>query len=202
MRMLIDLHVHSTYSPCSRLTVGEILAHARQRGLDGVCLTDHDTMAVAAQVREGVQADGLCVIVGMEYATPQGDYLVFGPFEALAPGLHARGLLELVRDGGGVAVAAHPFRSWRPVRPDCLNSGLCTHIETMNGRNEACENQQARDWAMRHDMHATGGSDAHALDELGRCATRFDAPVRSRAEFVAALRAGTCSPVRDLPSFI
>ena len=193
--MLIDLHVHTTCSSCSCLTVDEILGHARQRGLDGVCLTDHDTMAVRYQLREGVQADGLCVIVGMEYATPQGDYLVFGPFEALGPGLGVLDLLRRVREHGGVAVAAHPFRSWRPVRRDCLNGGLCTHVETINGRNEESENRQAHDWAMRHDLCATAGSDAHSLDELGRCVTRFDVPVRSRAALVAALRAGQCRPV-------
>ena len=40
-------------------------------------------MESAQYVTEGMQPDGLMVIIGMEYATPQGDFLIFGPFQRL-----------------------------------------------------------------------------------------------------------------------
>lgn len=114
--MLFDLHVHTTFSPCSGLSLEEILGKARSIGLDGVCLTDHESMAAGGLVREGPQDDGLCVIIGQEYATRQGDFLLFGPYESLPQGLEARHLLLYVQATGGVAVAAHPCEALPPTK--------------------------------------------------------------------------------------
>ena len=76
--MLIDIHVHSTVSMCSSLSPADIIENGRACGLDGVCITDHDSTAVLSQIEEGFQSNGLLVLVGMEYTTPQGDFLVFG----------------------------------------------------------------------------------------------------------------------------
>ena len=103
--MRFDIHVHSTISPCSELRLEEILAHSRARKLDGVCITDHQRMEAAQHLTEGIQPDGLCVIVGLEYTTPDGDFLVFGPFDGISQGFTAPELLTLVHERGGVAVA-------------------------------------------------------------------------------------------------
>lgn len=196
--MLIDLHVHSTISPCSRLSLEEILAHARSLGLDGVCLTDHDTMEARSVVREGMQPDGLLVVIGMEYATEQGDFLLFGPFEDLVPGLAAREVLALVEAAGGAAVAAHPCRRLRPTAVDLVADGLVHALEAVNGRNTAEENRLVRAWPDRFALPAVGGSDAHTLEELGRWPTRFFTSVASRVDLIRALRRGRCAPeVRD-----
>ena len=196
--MLIDIHVHSVISPCSALSLEDILARARSLGLDGVCLTDHDTMAARSVVREGVQPDGLVVLVGMEYATSRGDFLLFGPFEDLAPGLAASEVLALVEESGGAAVAAHPCRLARPTDRDVVAAGLVHALETINGRNTAEENRMARHWPDRFGLPAVGGSDAHSLEELGRMPTRFLTSIRSRLDLIRALRGGLCVPeVRD-----
>lgn len=194
--MLIDIHVHSNISPCSVMEVEDILTRARACGLDGVCITDHDTMDARHLVREGLQPDGLCVIVGMEYTTPEGDFLVFGPFEALEPGMSALRLLRHVRREGGAAVAAHPFRKVRPLSDFLAASTLCSGVEVLNGRNNDQENHLAQWWSTRYNLARTGGSDAHTLEELGTCPTWFTRRVRNREEFVAALRHGLCLPAR------
>ena len=190
--MLFDLHVHSSLSPCSRLSLAAILENARRLGLDGVCVTDHDTMAAGREVREGVQDDGVCVLVGMEYATPDGDILLYGPFEDVTPGLSAREVLALAHARGGAAVAAHPFRSWRPAGPGILESGRLCAVEVENGRNRPEENVLARRFAARRGLLALCGSDAHSLEELGRRPVRIEAAVRCRADLVAAFAAGLC----------
>ncbi|AMK12331.1 PHP domain-containing protein [Pseudodesulfovibrio indicus] len=195
--MLIDLHVHSTCSQCSVLRPGEILAHARAMGLDGVCITDHDTMAVRSQLREGFQPDGLLVIVGMEYATPQGDYLVFGNLDSLPGGLGAEPLLERVRSLGGAVVSAHPCRTLRPADPAVLAGGLCSAAEVENGRNSRAENLLGLRLAVRHGLSQVAGSDAHTLEELGRCPTRFSVPVASAADLADALNRGLCRPFSE-----
>ena len=200
--MLIDIHVHSSVSPCSRLELTEILTHARGRGLDGVCITDHDTMDARHSVMEGVQPDGLLLVVGMEYSTSQGDFLLFGPFEDLEPGLPATEMLHLVRNAGGAAIAAHPCRMVRPADPGLAAGGLLQAVELVNGRNSPHDNASARQWergVIGNVLPRVAGSDAHTLQELGRAPTRFFKPVRSRGELIEALYKGRCGPAVPAP---
>ena len=197
--MRFDLHVHSSISACSNLKITDILDHAKARGLDGVCITDHDTMEINQHLKEGLQEDGLCVLFGMEYGTPDGDFLLFGPFEELPTGLPTPRLLEIVEQSGGAAVAAHPFRNGRSVREHLVSEGLCRIVESINGRNAQKENESVASWRRRFILSECGGSDAHCLNELGKVVTSFDAPVRSRADLIHALRNGLCKPEWNIP---
>jgi predicted metal-dependent phosphoesterase TrpH len=51
------------------MAVQDAIARAKERGLDGLCITDHNTLDVRHVLSEGVQENGLCVIFGMEYST-------------------------------------------------------------------------------------------------------------------------------------
>lgn len=192
--MYFDLHVHTTNSSCSRLKIGEILKNAGDRGLDGVCITDHQTMEIRRHLNEGIQENGLCVVFGMEYSTSDGDFLIFGPFENLPPDLSAVPLLEHVKEQGGAAVAAHPFRTKRPVKEYIVREGFCQIIESINGRNSRTENLQVDTWRRKYVFAESGGSDAHSLDELGKVKTRFEMPVRCRADLIFALKNNLCQP--------
>lgn len=192
--MLIDTHVHSDVSDCSSMPVAQILANARALGLDGVCITDHDTTDVLAQIDEGFQSDGLLVLVGMEYTTPQGDFLVYGDVESLRPGMTAGVLMDHVHSIGGAVVAAHPYRGWRPSDPSVIVSHPCSAVEVVNGRNTDAEDALAEALAGKYGLNRVSGSDAHSIDELGRFPTRFKYPVSSRNDLVHALRNGLCTP--------
>ena len=156
-------------------------------------------MEIKRHLKEGFQEDGLCVLFGMEYSTPDGDFLLFGPFEQLQPGLPTSQLLHLVEQSNGVAVAAHPFRSGRSVREDIVSGGHCRIVESINGRNAERENESVESWRRRFTLSECGGSDAHSLSELGRVVTSFDEPVRSREDLVRALGNGLCRPEWNFP---
>lgn len=188
--MLIDMHVHSNVSRCSVLSVDQILGNARSLGLDGVCITDHDTTGVLSQIDEGFQSDGLLVLVGMEYTTPQGDYLVHGPVESLTPGMDVFQLAAEVGELGGAIIAAHPFRGWRPSDITAISPATCLAVEVENGRNNLFENSQAADFVRKQGMAGVAGSDAHQLDELGRFPTRFTTSIKGRDDLVRALQQG------------
>lgn len=192
--MILDMHTHTNQSSCGVMNIQDMIEIAAGCGLDGICITDHQTMAVRHYITEGPQANGLVVIFGMEYETPDGDFLIFGPYEHIAQKMEADELLNYVRQTHGVAVAAHPFRGNRPASRRFLQNRQCTAIETMNGRNSEIENLKAVQWADRLSLTATGGSDAHKPDELGRIVTRFPAPVRSRDDLIQALYHGLCRP--------
>ncbi|WP_339136195.1 MAG: PHP domain-containing protein [Candidatus Electrothrix sp. GW3-4] len=188
--MKFDLHVHTTLSSCSQLTLEQVLNNAQAKGLDGVCITDHDTMAAADLIKEGVQENGLCVLIGMEYTTKGGDFLLFGPFEHLPLGLPAEIVLATVEAAGGVAVAAHPLRPGRSIDISLLEKGLCQIIEGVNGRNTPEANKEVASWPERYQVGVVGGSDAHTLYELGQVPTEFNVPIQSRADLIRALREG------------
>jgi len=192
--MLFDIHVHTNISPCSDLCIADVLKQARACGLDGVCITDHQTMEIRKHLREGLQDNGLCVIFGIEYTTDHGDFLLFGPFENISLDLSAIELLNQVRQAGGVAIAAHPFRSNRPVSEHLVREGFCRVVESVNGRNTPIENLQAEKWRKELSLTCCGGSDAHSLDELGTVGTRFSIPVRSRNDLIFAFKNGLCHP--------
>ncbi|AQV02541.1 PHP domain-containing protein [Desulfococcus multivorans] len=198
--MIFDMHVHTSLSPCSGMTADEAVLRAKERGLDGICITDHDTMDIRHTLSEGIQENGICVIFGMEYSTSQGDFLVFGPFEGLARDLPAHQLLQTVERNGGVAVAAHPFRRKRPVNEKIIQEGLCGAIESFNGRNTLAENLASERWRRSYDLMACGGSDAHTIDEVGTVATRFFVPIRTRADLITALKKRRCRP--EIPAFM
>ena len=194
VNMLIDLHVHSTHSACSSLTPMDIISKARSKGLDGVCITDHDTTEIAAHISEGFQPDGLLVLVGMEYATPQGDFLVFGHIESIPQELEARELLAMVKELGGAAVGAHPYRGWRPTDTSIFEESLCSLVEVENGRNNRVEDELAATLAHKLGLISVSGSDAHSVSELGACPTRFTIPIKNRDDLVRALNQGCCEP--------
>jgi predicted metal-dependent phosphoesterase TrpH len=191
--MYFDIHVHTTISPCSKLEVNEVLEHARTKGLDGVCITDHDTMEIRNYLREGIQPSGLCVIFGMEYATANGDYLIFGPFENIPSGLPDQLLLERVYHARGIAIAAHPFRTGRSCREPVLLEKNCCALEIINGRNIEFENLRARQAARKYNLTECGGSDAHTLEELGRVTTCINYPVRSREDLIFSVKNNLCT---------
>ena len=192
--MRFDLHVHSNISSCSCLALEDIIEQAGRLGLDGVCITDHQSMQAANHVREGVQENGVCLVIGMEYETPDGHFLIFGPFEDIEPGLSARDLLETVRAQKGVAIAAHPFRANNPVQDYVLRENLCHVVESLNGRNTDRENDQVDSWRGKYAFSECCGSDAHTIEEIGNLTTCFDVPIRSRKDLIHALYGGRFVP--------
>lgn len=172
------------------MSMEQALDRARQVGLDGICITDHHSRAAARVINEGPQENGLVVLVGQEYATAQGDFLLFGPLPELAPSMPAPQLLQMVDHAGGVAIGAHPCRQGRSLDPELAASGLLHFVEGVNGRNLVEENYLASGWARENGLRLVGGSDAHTSGEIGAALTEFKQPVFSQQDLVHALASG------------
>lgn len=193
--VIVDLHCHEkTYSPCSRLNLEEIVFEARRKGLDAVCITDHDTLALRETAHAYSFKTSFPIFVGVEIYTYEGDIVVFGLNEMPAGRLHAEELFDLVRRCGGVCFCAHPYRSNR--------RGLLEHltlvrqytdvagVEIRNGRTDADANARAEAECRKMAAFAVGGSDAHAAGEVGCCATWLPGEINDEAALIAALRSG------------
>ena len=70
----IDLHVHSLYSGDGVMTPQQIVNRARAVGLDGVAVTDHDTIRGGIEVKR-LESGNLFVIVGAEIMTDAGEVI-------------------------------------------------------------------------------------------------------------------------------
>lgn len=197
--MIIDMHIHTSFSPCSAISIPNLLQTARKVGLDGICITDHDTMAAKPVFDNLSDSKGICVIVGMEYATPKGDFLVFGSAEYIPDGMDAKELIRWVKKEGGVAIPAHPFRKSRPTDPVILSSFEI--VEVLNGRNRPSENESCKRWldTYGNGTRRTAGSDAHTIEEIGRMATIFKKDIYSVEDFINALRSDDYMPKQMQP---
>ena len=188
--MKIDMHIHSSVSSCSTMTMGEIFSAAVAAGLEGICITDHGSRAALSDSALSRSPEGLLVVIAMEYTSPDGDFLLFGPFDDLEKGLSGEDLLLTVRERGGLAVAAHPCRKGRPVAERLFEKGLCRVIERLNGRNSGEENSETDRLIELYGLFECGGSDAHEPDEVGSVVTDFHCAITSEEELIAALQEG------------
>ena len=75
----------------------------------------------------------------------------------------------------------------------------CLALETLNGRGSEKENEFSRRLCELMAMPATAGTDAHALADIGRCATHFERDIRSLEDLIDELKAGRFRPI-DLRS--
>lgn len=187
----IDLHAHTQpFSTCSSLQPDDLLRLAKERGLDGVCLTEHDRLWPLAEVRRLSQLHELVVLRGMEVTTEVGHILVFGLDEAPAGMFAARTLIRRVREMGGVAVLAHPARAGQPPIAPAQMQSLFDAIEVLNGSDGPGQNRAAVAMASGLPVPGIAGSDCHAPAEVATVATVLPHWVSNESELVAALRLG------------
>ena len=188
--MLIDLHCHTkVHSACSALTPDALVRAARARGLDGVCITEHDSLWPLDEVERIAAAMDFVVLRGIEVTTEVGHVLVYGlgrhdPAMATLEALH-----RLVRAERGLMYLAHPSRRYGTLPPDDLAS-VFDAVEVQNGTEGALQNDNAALLLRGLALPGIGGSDSHAVREVGVCATEFEDDVRDETTFLRALRAG------------
>jgi hypothetical protein len=165
-----DMHVHSVHSDGDWLPE-QIVARARENGLDFVVSTEHNTSS-AAGVWGHHARDDLLVIDGEEVTTRNGHYTALG----LPPGTwidwrHRAvdgvfpSVIEEIHGHGALAVAAHPFAPFPGGRWKFGYAGLDA-IEVWNGPWTLDDEASLAVWdAMlverREWIPAVGDSDSH-----------------------------------------
>jgi hypothetical protein len=102
-------HVHTTASD-GRGTLVEVVAAARDAGLDFIVVTDHNVRAP----ERPEYLDGVLVVPGTEVSTPYGHVVALGVSRALTREERDRDPLGAIAALGGEAVLAHPLHPRRP----------------------------------------------------------------------------------------
>ena len=167
--MRLDLHIHSEYSPDSRSSIEAILRQAQEAGLDGIAITDHNSVQsffVASKLAEDLGLD-LIIVPGAEISTSEGHLITLGTRNLLPSGLSAVDTIEHAHDNGGIAVAPHPYAFFRKgVRN--LQAKRLDAVETYNSKHLfGFSNYLANRSARKLNLGVTGGSDSHKVETIG-----------------------------------
>lgn len=109
-----ELHCHTVHSD-GDFTVDDLIATAKQRHLDGICLTDHNTISG----HEEAEDDTLAILKGIEWTTYYGHMKALGISEyidwrELTPDTIDEKMKE-VKAAGGLVGIAHPFQLGTPI---------------------------------------------------------------------------------------
>ena len=108
--MLVDMHLHEcTYSTDSFLHLEEIVSIARQKGLDAICITDHDSMGLRERAEAYSREIGYPIFVGMEFFSLWGDITAWGIDGIPDQRVSAQDFIDLVRERTVSASPATPF---------------------------------------------------------------------------------------------
>lgn len=187
----LDLHIHTRASPDSSLEVEEAVKQALVQGLEGIAITDHNTMDALPAAKEAVKGTpGFLLIPGVEISTQEGHLLAYGVSKVPAPHRPIRDTVGEVLAMGGVPVLAHPYRWAHGAGDQAARQLPVLGIETMNGRNAELPNAKAGLVAAQRRLSGTGGSDAHEAKSVGRCFTVCEDAATNSEEVLDLLRQG------------
>lgn len=171
-----DLHMHSNISPDSINKPDTILSVAKRIGLNGVAITDHDSIKGALATKRLNKNRDFEVIVGQEMKTDYGDLIALYVNERIK----ARSMWDVideVKSQGGLIVIPHPFRIFEGFRYPIANlKGKVDAVEAFNSRYILSNRIAAR---TPMPMAKVGSSDAHIPFEIGKGYTLFEGDLRT-----------------------
>lgn len=188
----VEFHCHTSASKDSLTRPRDLVDTCRRKAIDRVIVTDHNTIAGA---RAAYELDPELVIVGEEIATTRGEILAAFVSEEIPRGLSPNETIRRLEDQGAFISVSHPFDRWRSggwQEEDLLE--ILPQVDAIEVYNSRCMlprfNREAREFAEKHNIAGTVGSDAHAAFELGRSLMLLD-PFEGADELRKVIRTGT-----------
>jgi len=180
--MKYDLHNHTHYSPCSNLKPEILLKLIKKKGMNGIAVTDHNTIKGALKLKKLNKDKDFEVIIGDEVKTDYGDVLTYYIQEEIKS-RDFFSVVDEVKAQDGLIAIPHPFRtSINPTLkfrfPIEKIKNKVDAIECFNARMLPGDNRIAQAVAKKLGMTGIGGSDAHFRFEIGRAYTVFDGDLR------------------------
>ena len=177
-----DLHIHSRHSD-GLATIPEIMQHAQDNtDLSVIAITDHNTIEGALLAKSMEHRYDIEVVVGEEISTKSGHVIGLFIEEHIPAGLTVPETIRRISDQGGVAMIPHPFSAQGIFGPFGVKGFGAALNELAFHALEVYNSMPFLVWANRaaadvftggQGIAATGGSDAHVLQGVGKGYTVF-----------------------------
>lgn len=192
--MLVDMHLHEcTFSKDSFINLKQIVSVARARGLDAVCITDHDSMGLVDFAAEFSAKENFPIFVGVEYFSAHGDITAWGIDTFPDTRIDSQIFIDHVNAQGGFCVSCHPFRNNNRGLEDHLRNVRGLHgVEVLNGSTDMDACRKALRYARELNLKTIGASDAHVEKQIAKYVTWLPEKVTTLPDFIAQLHA--CQP--------
>jgi predicted metal-dependent phosphoesterase TrpH len=167
----IDFHVHTCYSGDSSITLKEVVSFAKKRGLDGVAITDHNTIIGAQKIK----TKKILVVPGIEVSTSEGHLLGINVTKVIPAKLNMEKSIRKIHEAGGIAIAPHPTAFYKS--PPSRNITSYDAVEVMNASSIPFSilTHFSKKFANKLGVAQTGGSDCHYAPEIGSAYTIVEA---------------------------
>ncbi len=211
MSFLYETHMHTCLSSrCGKSTGKEHVRKYKDLGFTGIIVTDHffgGNCAVPRELpwkekinefcrgfedayEEG-QKIGLDVFFGWEQGYGDDEYLVYGLDKLWLmnhPEIEScsrKRQLELVHEGGGAVIQAHPFRMRDYMQYIRLGIRYCDGAEVANAGNNDVNDTYAYHYAQEFHLVMTSGSDNHDSSKITNKEQLFGVSLDTRLENIS-----------------
>lgn len=153
-----------------------------QTDLKVIAITDHNTMEGARFAQSLAELYDFEVVLGEEVSSKQGHVLGLFIEEEIRPGMCAADTVRAIEEQGGIAVIAHPFSMKGVFGPRGQNLFAAAANEWAFHAFEVynslpflvwANSMAAKTLAGGRGVAATGGSDAHVIEAVGKGYTLF-----------------------------
>jgi predicted metal-dependent phosphoesterase TrpH len=190
--ILVDLHMHTSWSHDCQVEVEDLLDHAESIGLGAIAVTDHNVFGGAREAVELARSRDLIVIPGEEVKTDnQGEIIGLFLEEEIPRGMSFADTIAAIRAQNGIVYLPHPFDRMHAIPQSATIHRHLADIDVFEAYNARLLwegfNDEAERFARKYGLTVGAGSDAHVLQGVGTGALRmrrFEGP----EEFLLSLR--------------
>jgi predicted metal-dependent phosphoesterase TrpH len=171
----LDLHLHSQYSGDGAGSPKEIIKVLQKRGLNGMAITDHNSIKGSLKAIEVAPKD-FVAIPGQEISTSDGHIVALGVKESIKRDLSVEETVDKIIDLGGTPIVVHLFRNMSGIKKNNFKKihTKLSAIEVFNSCSVPKSNLKSAKVANEYNIGGTGGSDSHIPEYVGYGYTLVD----------------------------
>lgn len=188
-----DFHVHAAPGDGS-LTPSALRDEAARAGLDVIAITNHNQLAAAPLVSAlAADANQPIVLLGEEVTHPHYHLIAVGIEHVVRSDVSVAEAVAAIHAQGGVAIAAHPtrtFTGYDDVALAVVDGTEVAHPERVEKYRREYIETFARARQLNAHVAPIGSSDIHNSLSIGQCRTFVFARERSARAVIEAIRAG------------
>ena len=186
----IDFHLHTEFSPDSRLRLGSLAKLCKEKGIVPA-ITDHNTMEGAEAFRKFKAPFIPGEEIRVSWKNWRADITGLFLTEPIPKSTDAAEALDLIKGQGGLSYLPHMFDL---LRFGLRDEGLARRadiIEVFNGRSFGVFDRKAEALAKKLGKPGAAGSDSHFLYEFGKTWTEVECDGLEPKALLRAMKKGT-----------